>query len=68
MTPGECVGGPLDGSRLVAHAPDDVRGVWESAGRYLTMPLTQWPADEAAERLGIYCFEPARRRWTWVPD
>jgi hypothetical protein len=32
------------------------------------MPLTQWPADEAAERLGIYCFEPARRRWTWVPD
>jgi hypothetical protein len=70
LTPGTCVGGPLDGDPLVARAADDVRGLWAlGPGRcFLLAPLTDWPADGEARRLGLYGFEPDRRTWTWIAD
>jgi hypothetical protein len=70
LTPGVCVGGPLDGDPLVARAADDVRALWAlRPGRcFLLAPLDASPANGAARRLGVYRFEPDVRIWTWIPD
>jgi hypothetical protein len=69
LAPGDCVADPLDGDPLMARTADAVRGRWATgAGRDLLAPLTDWPADGEARRLGVYRFEPARRTWTWIPD